>query len=122
MKETYSFSRRSFIKSGMVLTAGLPVLQISPFLGNSVQPGEEDKLYFLFQQPPGTAKPFVRWWWNGDKLSPKEILRELDVMKEAGIGGVEINPIAFPGGDDLRLTVRVTIFTLPVWPLSPTAS
>jgi hypothetical protein len=50
-----------------------------------------------------TSKPFVRWWWNGDKLSAGEILRELDIMKEAGIGGVEINPIAFPGGDDLGI-------------------
>jgi hypothetical protein len=45
----------------------------------------------------------VRWWWNGDKLSAKEILRELDIMRDAGIGGVEINPIAFPGGDDLAI-------------------
>ena len=103
MKKSYSFSRRSFIKSGVVLTAGLPVLQISPFVESDLQPGEDDKLYALFRQPPVTAKPFVRWWWNGDKLSEKEILRELDVMKEAGIGGVEINPIAFPGGDDLAI-------------------
>jgi hypothetical protein len=45
-----------------------------------------------------SARPFVRWWWNGDRLTADEILRELDVMKEAGIGGVEINPIKFPYG------------------------
>ena len=49
-----------------------------------------------FKEPPVTSRVFVRWWWNGNRLSEKEILRELDVMKEAGIGGVEINPIAFP--------------------------
>lgn len=103
MKETNLFSRRSFLKTGMVLTAGLPALRISPLWGSSVRPDAEDKLYTLFRQPPVTAKPFVRWWWNGDKLSAKEILRELDVMKEAGIGGVEINPIAFPGGNDLGI-------------------
>jgi len=47
-----------------------------------------------------SARPFVRWWWNGDKLTEKEILRELDLLKEAGIGGVEINPIRFPDGSD----------------------
>ncbi|MCK4854997.1 MAG: hypothetical protein KAT31_12060, partial [Bacteroidales bacterium] len=47
-----------------------------------------------------SAKPFVRWWWNGDRLTAEEILRELDVMKEAGIGGVEINPIKFPFGSE----------------------
>ncbi|WP_298651248.1 glycosyl hydrolase [uncultured Proteiniphilum sp.] len=103
MKEMNLFSRRSFLKTGMVLTAGLPALRISPVWGKVTQPETEDKLYSLFRQPPVTAKPFVRWWWNGDKLSAKEILRELDVMKEAGIGGVEINPIAFPGGDDLGI-------------------
>src|SRR5690606_17364216 len=30
------------------------------------------------------------------RLDKKEILRELDLMKEAGIGGVEINSIKFP--------------------------
>jgi hypothetical protein len=47
-----------------------------------------------------SARPFVRWWWNGDKITSEEILRELDLLKEAGIGGVEINPIRFPDGGD----------------------
>jgi len=60
----------------------------------------EDKLYTGFQNPPAQARPFVRWWWNGNCPTEKEILRELDVLKEAGIGGVEINPIAMPGGKE----------------------
>jgi len=55
-----------------------------------------NKLYDLFSNPPTDARPFVRWWWNGDCVEEKEILRELDVMKKAGIGGVEINTIAMP--------------------------
>ncbi len=94
-------SRRTFIKSGIVLTAGIPLVQACNLFGNKSESGDE--LYSIFRDPPSTAKPFVRWWWNGDKLSAKEILRELDVMKDAGIGGVEINPIAFPGGDDLGI-------------------
>ena len=43
-----------------------------------------------------TYHPWVRWWWNGDKVDSAEIVRELQLLKEAGIGGVEINPIAFP--------------------------
>jgi len=99
--KTQSLSRRAFIKSGMILTAVLPVMRLYPFSGSGETTAAGDGLYDLFSQPPVTAKPFVRWWWNGDKLSAQEILRELDVMKAAGIGGVEINPIAFPGGDDL---------------------
>jgi hypothetical protein len=46
----------------------------------------------------------VRWWWNGDKVEANELIRELRLLKNAGIGGVEINPIEFPTrseGDDL---------------------
>ncbi|MDR2121207.1 MAG: hypothetical protein LBP64_10115 [Tannerella sp.] len=104
MKNKTNLSRRTFIKSGIVLTAGIPFMQSCRFSGEkeSASSGSDD-LYNLFQTPPDASKPFVRWWWNGDKLSEKEIFRELDVMKEAGIGGVEINPIAYPGGDDLGI-------------------
>jgi arylsulfatase A-like enzyme len=53
-----------------------------------------DKIYEGFKTPPPEARPFVRWWWNNNQVEEKEILRELDVLKAAGIGGVEINPIA----------------------------
>ena len=98
-KNQNAFSRRSFIKSGFALGA-LPFLNSSSLFAYENSEAIKDNLYDLFQTPPATAKPFVRWWWNGNKLTEKEILRELDIMKEAGIGGVEINPIAFPGGGD----------------------
>ncbi|MBP9990651.1 MAG: glycoside hydrolase family 2 [Bacteroidales bacterium] len=41
-------------------------------------------------------RPWVRWWWNGDKVDSVELVRELHLLKDAGIGGVEINPIEFP--------------------------
>lgn len=47
-----------------------------------------------------SCRPFVRWWWNGDKLQKEEITRELELLKDAGIGGVEINPIEFPAKVD----------------------
>ncbi len=55
-----------------------------------------ENLYTLFNNPPADAKPFVRWWWNGNCIEPEELERELEVMKNAGIGGVEINPIQNP--------------------------
>ena len=58
------------------------------------------QLYSQFQNPDSRYRPFVRWWWNGDRVNEKELVRELRIMKEAGIGGVEINPIEFPAGDD----------------------
>ncbi len=55
-----------------------------------------EQLYQEFQQPASQYRPFVRWWWNGDKVDSAELVREMHLLKEAGIGGVEINPIAFP--------------------------
>ena len=55
-----------------------------------------EQLYEAFQQPTSEYHPFVRWWWNGDKVEADELVREMHLLKEAGIGGVEINPIAFP--------------------------
>ena len=70
------------------------------FLLCQCQPKEEiltcEELYQGFQQPASEYRPFVRWWWNGDKVEADELIRELHLLKEAGIGGVEINPIAFP--------------------------
>ena len=55
-----------------------------------------EQLYEAFRQPASQYHPFVRWWWNGDKVEADELVREMRLLKEAGIGGVEINPIAFP--------------------------
>lgn len=62
-----------------------------------------DDYYTLFQNPSSQYRPFVRWWWNGNKVEAQELTRELKLLKEAGIGGVEINPISFPKrADDLH--------------------
>ena len=55
-----------------------------------------EQMYEAFRQPASEYRPFVRWWWNGDKVEADELVREMRLLKEAGIGGVEINPIAFP--------------------------
>jgi hypothetical protein len=56
--------------------------------------GKADPLFDAFREPPARLRPFVRWWWNGSRVTEAEIRRELDVLKAAGIGGVEINTIA----------------------------
>lgn len=63
----------------------------------SQHPGSaSDDLFAGFATPPADSRPFVRWWWNGNCIEGDEIKRELDILKAAGIGGVEINPIAMP--------------------------
>ena len=80
---------------------GLPLLLIAiVLLVCRCEPRHEgpttEELYAEFKQPTSEYRPFVRWWWNGDKVEADELVRELRLLKEAGIGGVEINPIAFP--------------------------
>ncbi|MFH5833788.1 glycosyl hydrolase [Halalkalibaculum sp. DA384] len=38
-------------------------------------------------------KPWTRWWWQGSAVDKQNLTRELEKLKEANIGGVEITPI-----------------------------
>lgn len=70
----------------------------------SKQVSSGNAYYDQFRNPEAKYRPFVRWWWNGDKVNANELRRELHLLKDAGIGGVEINPVGFPGGaDDLGI-------------------
>ena len=61
------------------------------------------------------TKPFVRWWWNGDKVDTIELKRELHLLHEAGIGGVEINPIEFPAKRCDSLGIRSLTWLSDEW-------
>ena len=39
-------------------------------------------------RPREEARGYTRWWWFGCAVDKDEIVRELDTMKAAGIGGV----------------------------------
>jgi hypothetical protein len=90
--------RRTFIVQGSILTAGFHLGKLLPV---SYATSETDtSLYSLFKNPDTIYRPFVRWWWNGDKIEKDELARELRLLKDAGIGGVEINPVKFPARTD----------------------
>jgi hypothetical protein len=76
--------------SGYTLKGGLPLRIAGGW------PFSEEKLYTRFKSPVMADRPFARWWWNGDKIGKPELARELRLLRDAGFGGVEINPIAFP--------------------------
>jgi hypothetical protein len=57
------------------------------------QPGrdvEVHKLHEGFAHPPSDSRIMMRWWWFGPSATKEELRRELEQMKAAGIGGVEI--------------------------------
>ena len=35
----------------------------------------------------------MRWWWFGPATEKPELQKELETMRGAGIGGVEIQPV-----------------------------
>ncbi len=43
-----------------------------------------------FAHPPDDCRIMMRWWWFGPAVTKAELQRELEQMKTAGIGGVEI--------------------------------
>ena len=43
-----------------------------------------------FAHPPDDSRIMMRWWWFGPGITKPEIQHELEQMKAAGIGGVEI--------------------------------
>jgi len=55
-----------------------------------------------FAHPPDDSRILVRWWWFGPAATKSEIKRELEEMKAAGIGGVEIATLYPLALDDLQ--------------------
>jgi hypothetical protein len=86
--------RRTFIAHGSILAGGFHFRKLLPPSYSAIE--ADTSLYSIFKNPDTIYRPFVRWWWNGDKIEKAELARELRLLKEAGIGGVEINPIKFP--------------------------
>ena len=70
------------------------VLMFLPLLLTSLAFAQTDsdlaQLRELFAHPPDDARIMMRWWWFGPAVTKDEIKRELEQMKAAGIGGVEI--------------------------------
>jgi hypothetical protein len=67
---------------------------------------EVSELHQLFAHPPGDCRIMMRWWWFGPAVTKPEIQRELEQMKAAGIGGVEIATLYPLTLDDPRTGVR----------------
>jgi hypothetical protein len=65
-----------------------------------------EKIRQIWENPPESAKGMTRWWWYGCAVTKEEIQRELNLMKEAGIGGVEIQILYPVTADDGKKGIR----------------
>jgi hypothetical protein len=69
-----------------------------------------DQLHKAFANPPDDARIMMRWWWFGPAATRPEITRELEQMKAAGIGGVEIANLYPLALDDAAIGFHNTPF------------
>lgn len=67
------------------LLFGLLIITSLQVAGQSLMPG--------WPQTSRQAKPWTRWWWHGSAVTKEGLTAELESLKNAGIGGVEITPI-----------------------------
>ena len=76
-------------------------------------PDQLAQLHRSFANPPGDARIMMRWWWFGPAATKPEITRELEQMKAAGIGGVEITTLYPLALDDPASGFHNTPFLSP---------
>lgn len=50
-----------------------------------------------FVTPPAGVAPKFRWWWPNGQVDPTEIAHEVDVVADAGCGGLEISDVHHSG-------------------------
>src|SRR3712207_235106 len=66
---------------------GILLFYAAPLFAADVEQLQRD-----FYQPPESSKIMMRWWWFGPAVTKPQIEREMRLMKEGGIGGLEVQP------------------------------
>lgn len=59
-----------------------------------------------FANPPDDSRIMMRWWWFGPAVAKAELEREMKLMKEAGIGGFEVQPVYPVALDDAAAGIK----------------
>src|SRR5215213_9133390 len=81
-------------------------LAITLLLNSFVFSQNIDNLQKGFNAPPDDARIMMRWWWFGPAVTRTEIERELRVMRDGGIGGVEVQPVYPLLPDDEKFGIK----------------
>ncbi len=120
MKRRQRLSRREFLgTAGAGLAASLQaegLLQSpAPSPARAAADADLAKLREIFINPPVSAKPLTRWWWFGGAVTPPEITRELEMIREAGLRGVELQPVYPLEVDDPARGIRNVAYFSQEW-------
>ncbi len=76
-------------------------------------PADVRQLREAFAKPPADARILMRWWWFGPAVTKSELESEMRLMKEAGIGGFEVQPVYPLALDDPGQGIRNLPFLSP---------
>ncbi len=82
-----------------VLLAGLGAVPVHSI-------ADIDALEREFASPPDDARVMMRWWWFGSSVTRPQLERELQLMKQGGIGGIEVQPVYPLALDDERAGIK----------------
>ena len=66
-----------------------------------------------FLKPPDDARIMMRWWWFGPSVTEAQLAREMNTMKQGGIGGFEVQPTYPLAMDDPSKGIRNLTFLSP---------
>jgi len=97
-----------------LLTASVRATLLFLFLsGFSTRPtlaAPVDDLQSAFEHPPDDSRIMVRWWWFGPAVTTQELEREMQMMKQGGIGGFEVQPVYPLALDDEDTNIKTLPF------------
>jgi alpha-L-rhamnosidase len=79
----------TLLKHKVLVACLVPVIAVAQHPSRTADV-EMRKLHEEFAHPPDDSRIMMRWWWFGPSATKEELKRELEQMKAAGIGGVEI--------------------------------
>src|SRR5215203_4669569 len=93
--------------SAALVAAGLSALWVAA----PAQP-VDDGLERGFADPPEAARPRTWWHWTGSNVTLEGITKDLEWMKRAGIGGLQLADVNAGGGQSVEKKV---VFGTPEW-------
>ncbi|MGH9397838.1 MAG: glycosyl hydrolase [Terriglobia bacterium] len=118
------YSRRQFLTQSSVITMALAsVANGDTYLSEGQESISQEGLAAsqlialknTFLNPDFSARPMTRWWWFGGAVTREEITRELILMRDAGLRGVELQPVYPVKVDNPHRGIRNIRYFSPEW-------
>jgi hypothetical protein len=72
-----------------------------------------EELERSFDRPPDDARIMMRWWWFGPAVTRPQLAREMQLMRDGGIGGFEVQPVYPLALDDPASGIKNLQFLSP---------